>query len=265
MYLRALNQLMIKKSRDPLLAVLGVMAIAVFISINAWAHGMTEIQKRLAISGGYMDYLQLGAEHMLTGYDHLLFLFGVMFFLTKFRDIAKFITAFTLGHSLTLVFATLWGIRANYHLVDAVIALTVCYKGFENLDGFKRWVGIKSPSLILMVFVFGLIHGFGLSTRLQDLPIWESEGYLIVKILSFNVGVELGQIAALTLMLIILSGWRKTASFGKFSKVSNCALIIVGALLLLMQLHLYVHQVYSDDFGLNKDAHFHVHEKMEVK
>jgi hypothetical protein len=231
---------------------------------NAWAHGMTEIQKRLAISGGYLDYLQLGTEHMLTGYDHLLFLLGVIFFLTKFRDIVKFITAFTLGHSLTLVFATLWGIRANYHLVDAVIALTVCYKGFENLDGFKRWIGIPSPRLIHMVFLFGLIHGFGLSTRLQDLPIWESKGYLIIKILSFNAGVELGQIAALTLMLILLSGWRKTASFGKFAKVSNTALIIVGTLLLLMQLHLYVHQVYANDFGLNTDQHYHAHEKERV-
>lgn len=230
---------------------------------GAWAHGMTEIQKRLAVSGGYLDYLQLGGEHMLTGYDHLLFLFGVMFFLVKFRDIVKFITAFTLGHSLTLIFATFWGIRANYHLVDAVIALTVCYKGFENLNGFKRWIGVPSPSLIRMVFLFGLIHGFGLSTRLQDLPIWETKGHLIIKILSFNVGVEVGQIVALALMSLLLAGWRRLPSFQKFASVSNASLIFIGSLLLLMQLHLYAHQAYSDDFGLNKDQHFHVHEKMD--
>lgn len=106
---------------------------------------------------------------MLTGYAHLLFLFGAIFFLTQLKDILKFITASTIGDSITLVFATLYGIQANYYLIDAVIALILCYKAFDNLDGFKKYQQISSPSLVAMMFVFVLIHGFGLSTRLQQL------------------------------------------------------------------------------------------------
>jgi len=112
------------------------------------AHGMSAEDQARALNAGFMEYIELGAVHMVTGYDHLLFLFGVMFFLTRFNDIVRFITAFTVGHSITLVFATLYGIRANYYLVDAVIALTVCYKAFDNLGGFKRYLQMKSPNLI---------------------------------------------------------------------------------------------------------------------
>ena len=110
---------------------------------------------------------------MVTGYDHILFLVGVIFFLTKLPDIIKFVTAFTIGHSITLIFATFYKITANYYLIDAVIAFSVIYKGFENLDGFKKVFFRNAPNLILMVFLFGLIHGFGLSTRLQQLHLNE--------------------------------------------------------------------------------------------
>jgi hypothetical protein len=149
------------------------------------------------------------------------------------------------------VFATLYGIKANYYLIDAVIALTVCYKAFDNLDGFKKYLPMASPNLLWMVFIFGLIHGFGLSTRLQQLPLGDSG--LVLKILSFNVGVEVGQIVALSVMLLFLAAWRKRESFTQFSKASNVALMIAGALLLLMQLHGYQHTQHSDDFPLNKD------------
>ncbi len=247
-------------SRRALLSV-ALLGSGVLLASRGWAHGMSEGHQRLAVTGGYLDYLWLGAQHMLTGYDHLLFLFGVMFFLTRFGQILKFITAFTLGHCLTLVFATLWGVRANYFLIDAVIALTVCYKGFENLDGFRKWVGVKAPSLVVMVFLFGLIHGFGLSTRLQQLPIWTSQGRLIVKILSFNVGVEVGQVLALVVMLVVLSGWRHTASFKRFASLSNSALIAAGALLFLTQMHGYLHNARPGAFGFNEDIHFHAHER----
>jgi hypothetical protein len=115
---------------------------------------------------------------MITGYDHLLFLFGVMFFLTRFSAIIKFVTAFTAGHTITLIAATFVGIQANYFLVDAVIACTVIYKGFDNLDGFRKYLNVNSPNLLTAVFVFGLIHGFGLSTRLQQLPIL-GDGFLL--------------------------------------------------------------------------------------
>ena len=233
---------------------------AFFITTSTYAHGMSEADKQSILDAGFLDYIQLGASHMLTGYDHLLFLFGVVFFLSRFIDIVKFITAFTIGHSITLIFATLFQLQANYYLVDAIIALTVCYKAFENLDGFKKHLNIKPPSLMWMVFGFGLIHGFGLSTRLQSLPM--NEDGLVMNIIGFNIGVELGQIAALALMLVILSFWHKSESFKKFSQISNSLLLILGTLLFLMQMHNYQHSVYADNFPLNKEDHHHAHEDM---
>lgn len=233
------------------------------LSSFALAHGMSAEDKERILNAGYLEFAQLGASHMLTGYDHLLFLFGVVFFLTKFTDVVKFITAFTIGHSITLVFATLLGIIANYYLVDAVIALTVCYKAFDNLDGFQRYLSMRSPSLLWMVFAFGLVHGFGLSTRLQQLPLGEDG--LVLKILAFNVGVEVGQIIALTLMVLLLAGWRKSASFMQFSKASNVLLMVLGGLLFLMQLHGYQHTQFPDEFPLNQDDHHHTHEDMELE
>jgi hypothetical protein len=236
------------------------VAIASLASVTAWAHGMSAEDQARILNAGYLEYIRLGATHMLSGYDHLLFLFGVMFFLTRFGEIIKFITAFTVGHSITLVFATLSGITANYYLIDAVIALTVCYKAFDNLGGFQKHLQMKPPNLTWVVFAFGLIHGFGLSTRLQQLPLGDDG--LVLKILSFNVGVELGQIVALSIMLALLMVWRKTASFGRFSKASNVALMLAGGLLLLMQLHGFQHTQYPDDFPLNRDDHQHAHEDM---
>ena len=119
------------------------VAIASLASASAWAHGMSAEDQARILNAGYLEYIRLGATHMLSGYDHLLFLFGVMFFLTRFSEIIKFITAFTVGHSITLVFATLSGITANYYLIDAVIALTVCYKAFDNLVGFQKHLQMK--------------------------------------------------------------------------------------------------------------------------
>ena len=227
-------------------------------SFNIFAHGMSEEDKAKALEASNWEYIELGATHMITGYDHLLFLFGVIFFITSFKEIVKFITAFTIGHSITLVFATLYQIQANYYLVDAVIALTVIYKAFDNLDGFKKYLNTKSPNLLWMVFGFGLIHGFGLSTRLQMLPLAE-EG-LVLRILSFNVGVEFGQIAALGIMLIFLSFWRKRDSFVRFSNASNVLLMLAGFFLLNMQLHGYQHSTFIDEFPFNEDEHSHIHE-----
>lgn len=235
--------------------------LLLLIPVVALAHGISEAGRQAMLAGGNLRYVWLGATHMLTGYDHLLFIFGVIFFLTGFRDIVKYITVFTLGHSITLIFATVFGISANYFLVDAVIALSVCYKGFDNLDGFKKFLGRPSPNLLLVIFGFGLVHGFGLSTRLQQLPLGESG--LIMRILSFNVGVEIGQIIALAIMLLIISGWRKTNSFAQFSTVSNSALIAAGAFLFMMQLHGFGHNTNPDQFGFSTDNHFHEHKKMD--
>ena len=130
---------------------------AILFATGAFAHGMSEADKQRILDAGLLEYVELGARHMLTGYDHLLFLLGVVFFLTRFTDILKFITAFTIGHSITLIFATLYGITINYYLIDAVIALTVCYKAFENLDGFKRYLNSGSPNLMWMVFIGNIL------------------------------------------------------------------------------------------------------------
>ena len=229
----------------------------------ALGHGMSAEDQLAALNAGYLEYIKLGASHMLSGYDHLLFLFGVVFFLSRFTEIVKFITAFTIGHSITLVFATLYGLQANYYLIDAVIALTVCYKAFDNLDGFNKHLQCRAPNLLWMVFAFGLIHGFGLSTRLQQLPLGD-EG-LVLRILAFNVGVEAGQIIALSIMLLLLNIWRKQASFQRFSQAANWGLMIAGGLLLLMQLHGYQHSRFPDEFPLNQDDHHHSHERMEAE
>ncbi len=234
------------------------------VTVSAYAHGISSTDIQAMLEGGNIQYVWLGASHMLSGYDHLLFLFGVIFFLTTFKDIVKFVTIFTVGHSITLIFATFMGISANYWLVDAVIAISVIYKGFDNNNGFKNYLGIKAPPLLLMVLLFGLIHGFGLSTRLQQLPLGEQNMDMLMRIISFNIGVEAGQLLALTVMLFVLNMWRKTASFMRLSKVANDGLMLAGFMLMLMQLHGYLHNANQDEFGFNSDEHFHIHQEMEA-
>jgi len=243
----------------------GALLLMFLFSTTASAHGVPLEDIQALQKGGNLAYVWLGAKHMVTGYDHLLFLFGVVFFLTRARDVVKFITAFTLGHSITLTLGTLAGISVNYFLIDALIALTVCYKALENLDGIQRYLGVRPPSLLAAVFVFGLIHGLGLATRLQQLPLPSVEEGLIQRILSFNLGVELGQIAALLLMILLLAAWRRRASFQTFSVLANKGLIAAGLLLFLMQMHGYSHAVYADELGFSTDLHQHAHEDMEAE
>ncbi|MDP2806196.1 MAG: HupE/UreJ family protein [Gallionellaceae bacterium] len=246
---------MIKKS-PWLLALIALLFIG-----QAFGHGMSEAEKLSIIEGGNLRYLWLGATHMLSGYDHLLFVFGIVFFLTSFKEIVKYITAFTIGHSATLIYATFNGIQINYFLIDAIIGLSVCYIAFANLDGFKRMLGIKAPSLLMMITGLGLIHGLGLSTRLQQLPLNQNE--LLLNIISFNIGIEAGQITALAIMLLFLSGWRKSHSFKPFSLVSNYLLVAAGIFLFLMQMHGYSHTAYPDEFGFSADNHVHDHIRMD--
>ncbi|MBT6663401.1 MAG: HupE/UreJ family protein [Nitrospina sp.] len=236
-----------------------ISAFTLLVCSFAFAHGMSEAEKQSILQGGNLQYLKIGATHMLTGYDHLLFVFGIVFFLTHFMDVVKTITAFTLGHSITLVSATLMGITVNYFLIDAIIALSVCYIGYANIGGFKKLFD-KSLNMIWAIFIFGLIHGLGLSTRLQQLPLGE-EG-IVLRILSFNLGIELGQIGALCLMIVLLFKWRGTSSFQKLSTFSNRGIIYAGIYLFLMQMHGYSHAIAPDEFGFPEDNHFHAHEKM---
>jgi len=147
--------------------------LTMLVASQAFGHGMTEAEKQIIIEGGNLRYIWIGATHMLSGYDHLAFIFGIIFFLTKFKDIVKYITAFTLGHSITLIYATFNAIQINYFLIDAVIAISVSYIAFSNLKGFEKYLKVKAPNMLAMIFGFGLIHGLGLSTRLQELPLSE--------------------------------------------------------------------------------------------
>ncbi len=201
------------------------------------AHGVSDADQEILSGGGLPAYIYVGAKHMVTGYDHLLFLAGVIFYLSGFRDIVRFITVFTIGHCITLISATYLGIRADEHLVDAVIALSVLYKGFENLGGFEKLFKKSSPNLLLMVFVFGLIHGFGLSTRLQSFDLGAEQ--FLLKIISFNVGVELGQVLALIPIVFIITRWQSQKSYKAFYKAANYYLIIAGVLLFAYQMYGY--------------------------
>lgn len=208
-----------------------------FLPLLMYAHGVSPSDQAILSNGGLLAYIRVGATHMLTGYDHLLFLVGVIFYLDNFKDIVKFITVFTIGHSITLTGATLLGIRADEHLIDAVIALSVLYKGFENLGGFKSFFNVQSPNLLFMVFIFGLIHGFGLSTRLQSFDIGSTQ--IVAKILSFNVGVELGQILALIPIVFVISRWKAYKSYSVFYKVVNWFLVVAGIGLFIFQMYGY--------------------------
>ena len=180
-------------------------------------------------------FLYLGAKHMFTGYDHVLFLIGVVFFLAKPRDVVLYVSLFTIGHSITLLAGVLAGWQANAYLVDAMIGLSVVYKAFENMGGFDG-LPVRIDSRVA-VTVFGLFHGLGLATRLQDLTL--TEDGLVTNLLSFNLGVELGQIAALAVVLLLLR-WRKSARFDAQAFAANWVLMTCGFLLTGMQLAGYL-------------------------
>jgi len=180
--------------------------------------------------------MYLGAKHMVTGYDHLLFLVGVIFFLYRLKDVLLYVSLFTIGHSVTLLVGVLGGVRANPYLIDAIIGFSVVYKAFENMDGFKRFFGFQ-PNTRVAVLIFGLFHGFGLATKLQEFEL--SPNGLVANIVSFNVGVEIGQGLALTAILIALSYWRTRHGFLDHAFATNALVMACGFLLVGYQLSGY--------------------------
>lgn len=216
-----------------------IFSFVILLPMVLHAHGVSSSDQQMLNDGGLLSYIYVGAKHMITGYDHILFLVGVIFYLKNFKDIVRFITIFTIGHSITLIGATYLEIKAEEHLIDAVIALSVLYKGFENLEGFQKFFKTKSPNLLFMVFVFGLIHGFGLSTRLQSFNIGTEQ--FLEKIICFNVGVELGQVLALIPVVFIISKWRGKKSYSTFYNATNWFLIFAGVALFILQMYGYFH------------------------
>jgi hypothetical protein len=210
-------------------------AIGLLLGAVAFGHGVEGDDAAFMLSGtGALigPYIYLGAKHMVTGYDHLLFLAGVMFFLYRLRDVALYVSLFAVGHSITLLVGVLGGLHVNAYIVDAIIGLSVAYKAFENLGGFAR-LGLN-PDTRIAVLVFGLFHGFGLETKLQDLEI--SPDGLVANMISFNVGVELGQFLALGLILLALNAFRASGQFFRFASVTNVAIMCAGFLLIGYQL-----------------------------
>lgn len=177
--------------------------------------------------------MYLGAKHMVTGYDHLAFLMGVIFFLYRMTDVVTYVSLFTIGHSATLLAGVLGGVKANPYLVDAIIGFSVVYKAFDNIGGFTAFLGFQ-PNPRAAVLLFGLFHGFGLATKLQDFAL-SSDG-LVANIVSFNVGVEIGQVIALTAVLLTLSLWRTRRGFVQHAFVTNGVLMACGFLLVGYQL-----------------------------
>jgi hypothetical protein len=180
--------------------------------------------------------MYLGAKHMVTGYDHLLFLVGVIFFLYRLKDVVQYVSLFTIGHSVTLLAGVLGGIHANAYLIDAIIGFSVVYKAFENMDGFRRVFGFQ-PNTRAAVLIFGLFHGFGLATKLQEFEL--SQNGLVANIVSFNVGVEIGQVLALTAILIAISYWRTRSGFIRHAFATNALVMSCGFLLVGYQLSSY--------------------------
>jgi hypothetical protein len=204
------------------------------------AHGVDKSTEQFLLANqgvAVVPFLYIGAKHMLTGYDHLLFLVGVIFFLFRKREILLYVSLFTLGHSLTLLFGVLNNIGVNPYLIDAIIGLSIVYKGFDNLGGFERLLGFQ-PNTKIAVIIFGLFHGFGLATKLQDFVLPE-EG-LFKNLLAFNIGVELGQFIALVFILIALSFWRRHRSYFSFSVTTNTLLMSAGLILFGYQMVGYV-------------------------
>lgn len=220
----------LRRAASAAIALLGFAAACL-----AFGHGVEgDDQAFMLRNSGTLigPYIYLGAKHMVTGYDHLLFLAGVMFFLYRLKEVALYVTLFAVGHSTTLLVGVLGGLHVDAYLVDAVIGLSVAYKAFENLGGFKR-LGLN-PDTRIAVFVFGLFHGFGLATKLQDLAI--SEDGLVANMLSFNVGVELGQFLALGFILLLLNMMRASGQFFRFASATNLVIMCAGFLLIGYQL-----------------------------
>jgi hypothetical protein len=223
----------------PIIAFLLVLAGAA-IADPAFAHNVTQGDKGyiLEITGmQLLPYTYLGAKHMVTGYDHLLFLFGVIFFLYKAKHIGVYVSLFALGHSTTLLFGVLVGTTVNSYIIDAIIGLSVVYKALDNMGAYQRWFGFQ-PNTKMATLIFGLFHGFGLATKIQEFDI--AEDGLIPNLLAFNVGVEIGQILALAAILIAISFWRRTGSFWRHAYTANVALMSAGFMLIGYHLTGYV-------------------------
>jgi hypothetical protein len=233
--MRDMDASVVRPSR-PLLLLLLFTALMFLGMPEALAHGVPEGDKGfIQESSGVMlvPFIYMGAKHMITGYDHLLFLFGVIFFLYRLKDVGLYVTLFAVGHSITLLFGVLSNISISSYVIDAIIGFSVVYKALDNLGAFQRWFGYQ-PDTRAATLIFGLLHGFGLATKIQEFEI--SPDGLIANLIAFNVGVEIGQLLALGGILILMGYWRRTASFWRHAYTANVAMMSAGFLLMGYQI-----------------------------
>nr|WP_244327998.1 HupE/UreJ family protein [Roseibium sp. RKSG952] len=218
-----------------LLATL-ILAALGFSATYAAAHNVT------AGDAGYIQqiwgvklipFAYLGAKHMVTGYDHILFLFGVVFFLYRAKHVATYVSIFALGHSTTMLAGVYFGWNVNAYIVDAIIGLSVVYKALDNLGAYQRWFGFQ-PNTKLATLIFGFFHGLGLATKILDYDI--PQDGLLPNLMAFNVGVEIGQMLALAMILIVMGFWRKSPFFWKHAYTVNVMMMSAGFVLIGYQL-----------------------------
>jgi hypothetical protein len=225
-----------RRARLLLAALIAASVGLLVIPVDAFAHGVAAGDKGYiqSIFGVHLiPFAYLGAKHMVTGYDHLLFLLGVIFFLYRLKDIGLYVTLFAVGHSTTLLVGVLTGVTVSSYLIDAIIGLSVVYKALDNLGAFQRWFGFQ-PNTKAATLIFGLFHGFGLATKILDFEM--APDGLIPNLLAFNVGVEIGQLLALSAILIAMSYWRRTSSFMRHAYTTNVAVMAAGFVLMGYQL-----------------------------
>jgi hypothetical protein len=206
------------------------------IAGQALAHAVAEGDKGYIqeITGvNLLPFVYLGAKHMVTGYDHILFLFGVIFFLYRLQHIAIYVSLFAIGHSTTMLLGVYFNVGINSYLIDAIIGLSVVYKALDNIGAFQRWLGVQ-PNTKLATLIFGFFHGLGLSTKIIDYDI--SPDGLVPNLLAFNVGVEIGQLLALAAILIVMGYWRRTESFWRHAYTANVVVMTAGFVLVGYQL-----------------------------
>ncbi|EJZ17369.1 HupE/UreJ family protein [Rhizobium sp. Pop5] len=215
--------------------LLAAMSLAVSATVAA-AHGVAEGDKGYIqeITGvNIIPFIYLGAKHMVTGYDHILFLLGVIFFLYRMKHIGIYVSLFAFGHSTTMLLGVYFSIGVNSYIIDAIIGLSVVYKALDNMGAFQRWLGFQ-PNTKAATLIFGFFHGFGLSTKIIDYEI--SPDGLVPNLLAFNVGVEIGQLLALSAILIAMGYWRRTPSFWRHAYAANVVMMSAGFLLVGYQL-----------------------------
>jgi len=219
-----------------------LMLLCLAVSGVALAHGVADGDKGYIqeVAGVHLiPFTYLGAKHMVTGYDHLLFLFGVIFFLYKIKHIAVYVSLFALGHSITMLYGVYAGVGINAYLIDAIIGFSVIYKALDNMGAYQRWFGVQ-PNTKLATLIFGLFHGFGLAAKIQELEL--PEDGLLANLIAFNVGVEIGQLLALAAILIVMGFWRKSPAFFRQAYTTNVVLMVAGFLLVGYQLTGYFSQ-----------------------